>query len=129
MGDEERLNACFEAAESALGVPKLLDAADVVSGSTDALSMTAYVAKLRKGLLEEEEKGELSVHAVAAPRGGVMSYAAFAEAVRAAPPTARLLHLPARLRLTAVPAEARKAFDNYCELHKWPRRRLSLIHI
>ena len=96
-----------------------LDNPGCASGHGEAFLLRSPEWAAYRRLLEEEA-GELSVHAVAAPRGGMMSYAAFAEAVRAAPPTARLLHLPARLRLTAVPAEARKAFANYCELHKWP---------
>ena len=56
QSDEERLRACFDAAESGLGVPKLLNEVDVASGAADQLSVVAYVGKLRKGLQDADAR-------------------------------------------------------------------------
>ena len=56
LPDVERLDVCFDVAQAKLDVPKLLVASEVAAGESDSLSMTTYVAKLRKAVIEHKAK-------------------------------------------------------------------------
>ena len=56
LPDVERLDLCFDVAQAKLDVPKLLVASEVAAGESDSLSMTTYVAKLRKAVIEHKAK-------------------------------------------------------------------------